>query len=350
MSSHKVPMTYVRLGKSGLKVSRIILGCMSYGKKYWYDWVLDEEEGIKHIKEAFALGINTFDTANVYSFGESEKILGKAVKEIGAPRSSFVIMTKLNGTVLPEDAPMDAKTGTVNPEEYGYINYGGLCRKHIFESVKASLERLQMDYIDVLQCHRFDPNTPIEETMRALHDVVQAGYVRYIGMSSCYAWQFHIMQNYAINNNLTPFISMQNFHSLIYREEEREMTPLCEHLGVGTIPWSPLSRGLLSRPRKDKESTHRGKADPWNSILHPAEDRNLLIIDRVEEIANKKGVSMSQVALAWLMQKSPVAAPIVGTTSLEHLRDMIKAINVKLDEEEVKYLEELYTSRTIVGH
>ncbi|KAG8835471.1 hypothetical protein FRC17_003038 [Serendipita sp. 399] len=286
----------IRLGKSGLKVSRIILGCMTYGTKSWYGWVLEEEEGIKHIKEAFALGINTFDTANVYSFGESEKILGKAVKEIGAPRSSFVILTKLNGTVLPEDAPEDAKKGTVNPEEYGYINYGGLSRKHIFESVQASLKRLQMDYIDVLQCHRFDPNTPIEETMRALHDVVQAGYVRYIGMSSCYAWQFHIMQNYAINNNLTPFISMQNFYSLIYREEEREMNPL------------------------------------------------------VEEIANKKGVSMSQIALAWVMQKSPVSAPIVGTTSLEHLRDMIKAVNVKLDEEEMKYLEELYASRSIVGH
>ncbi|KAG8800559.1 hypothetical protein FRB91_006016 [Serendipita sp. 411] len=350
MTSNKVPMTYVRLGKSGLKISKVILGCMSYGKKSWQNWVLEEEEAITHIKEAFSLGINTFDTANVYSLGESERILGKAVKEIGAPRSSFVILTKVYGVVPPEDAPADASDWSSDPELYGYPNYRGLSRKHIFESVKASLERLQMDYIDVLQCHRFDPNTPIEETMRALHDVVQAGYVRYIGMSSCYAWQLHAMQNYALNNNLTPFISMQNFHSLLYREEEREMNPLCEHLGIGTIPWSPLSRGLLSRPRKDKETTLRAKTDPWTSLLHSAEDRNLLIVDRVEEIAAKRGVSMSQVALAWLMQKTPVSAPIVGTTSLDHLRDMIKAVDVKLDADEIKSLEELYNSRAIVGH
>ncbi|KAG8822727.1 hypothetical protein FRC17_009481 [Serendipita sp. 399] len=354
----------IRLGKSGLKVSKIILGCMSYGKKSWADWVLDEEEGIKQITEAFKLGINvstlrvnpharthetrqTFDTANVYSLGESERILGKAMKAIGAPRSSFVVLTKVFFAVPPEGAPAEARN---DPEAFNLPNYRGLSRKHIFESIKASLERLQTDYVDVLQCHRFDPNTPIEETMQALHDVVKAGYARYIGMSSCHAWQFHMMQNYAINNKLTPFISMQNYHSLVYREEEREMNPLCEWLGVGTIPWSPLSRGILTRPRKDKGTTLRAKTDRFTSMLQKDEDPNLVVVDRVEEIASKKGISMAQVALAWVMQKSPVAAPIVGTTNMEHLLDMIKAVNVKLDEEEIKYLEECYTSKPVVGH
>ncbi|KIM32299.1 hypothetical protein M408DRAFT_62908 [Serendipita vermifera MAFF 305830] len=179
---------------------------------------------------------------------------------------------------------------------------------------------------------------------------VQAGYARYIGMSSCAAWQFHMMQNYAINNKLTPFISMQNYHSLIYREEEREMIPLCKHLGVGTIPWSPLSRGLLTRPRSDADSTVRSKADPYTKLLQKEDDPNMAIVDRVEGIAKKKGVSMSQIALAWLMTKEPVAAPIVGTTKLENLMDVIKSVEVKLDEEEIKYLEEIYTSKPVVGH
>lgn len=344
--AEKTQMKYVRLGKSGLKVSRIILGCMSYGKKSWADWVLEEEEGIRQIKEAYRLGINTFDTANVYSLGESERILGKAIKEIGAPRSSFVVLTKVYFCVPPEDAPYDARN---DPEDFGYVNYRGLSRKHIFESIKASLERLQMDYVDVLQCHRFDPDTPIEETMRALHDVVQAGYVRYIGMSSCYAWQFHMMQNYAINNNLTPFISMQNYHSLLYRQEEDEMLPTCRLFGVGTIPWSPLSRGVLSRPRKDRNATHRAKNDRWFSTLQKEEDPNMVIVDRVEEIANKRGITMTQVSLAWLLTQDPVAAPIVGTTNLSHLEDMIKAVNVKLDDEEIKYLEEKYAPKAKVG-
>lgn len=347
MSSTKVTMPYVRLGRSGLKVSRIVLGCMSYGSKSWQDWVLEEAEGIAHIKAAFAAGINTFDTANVYSNGESERILGKAIKEIGAPRSSFVILTKVYSQLLPEGAPKEARW---NPEQYGLVNTHGLSRKHIFESIKASLERLQLEYVDVLQCHRFDPDTPIEETMQALHDVVQAGYARYIGMSSCMAWQFHAMMNYAINNNLTPFISMQNYHSLLYREEEREMNAVCKYLGVGTIPWSPLSRGLLSRPRHTGESTLRGKTDPYTSMLQNNDDPNLAIINRVEEIAQKKGVSMSQVALAWVMAKDPVAAPIVGTTKMENLMDIIKSVEIKLDEDEMKYLEELYTTKPIVGH
>lgn len=347
MSATKPTLSYVRLGKSGLKVSRIILGCMSYGSKSWEEWVLEEKDGIEHIKAAFAAGVNTFDTANVYSNGESERILGKAIKEIGAPRSSFVILTKVCAPLIPDNVPKEA---VFNPEQYGLVNTYGLSRKHIFDSIKASLERLQLDYVDVFQCHRFDPETPIEETMQALHDVVQAGYARYIGMSSCAAWQFHLMQNYAIANRLTPFISMQNYHSLLYREEEREMDPVCSHFGVGTIPWSPLSRGLLSRPRDASGSTLRAKTDSYTAVVQKTDDPNLAIIDRVEELAKKKNVSMSQIALAWLMAKDPVAAPIVGTTKMENLMDVIKSVEVKLDDEEMKYLEELYTPKPIVTH
>ncbi|PVG01040.1 Aldo/keto reductase [Serendipita vermifera] len=340
-------MTYVRLGKSGLKVSRIILGCMSYGTKSWREWVLEGDEGVAQIKAAFEAGINTFDTANVYSNGESERILGRALKEIGAPRASYVVLTKVYFPMFPEDANAAARQ---KPEEHGIVNWDGLSRKHIFDSVKASLERLQLDYVDVLQCHRFDDNTPIEETMVALHDVVKAGLARYIGMSSCYAWQFHMMQNYAINNKLTPFISMQNYHSLLYREEEREMLPVCKLFGVGTIPWSPLSRGLLSRPVSSHQDTVRANTDPFIRVLHKENDPNFATISRVEEIAKKKGVSMSQIALAWLLTKDPVAAPIVGTTKMEHLTDMIKAVNVSLTPDEIQYLEESYVPQRIAGH
>jgi aryl-alcohol dehydrogenase-like predicted oxidoreductase len=208
----KLKVPYVRLGKSGLKVSKIILGTMQYGSSDWQKWVLGEEEAIKHIKYAYEAGIQTFDTANVYSNGLSEIILGKAIKQLNLPRDEIVVMTKLYATVAREYGTNFISNGQ-NPDDHRYINQHGLSRKHIFESIKHSLERLQLDYVDLLQCHRFDPDTPIEETMQALHDVVQAGYVRYIGMSSCYAWQFHAMQNYAINNKLTPFISMQNHYS-----------------------------------------------------------------------------------------------------------------------------------------
>ncbi|CAE6444042.1 unnamed protein product [Rhizoctonia solani] len=220
-------MTYTRLGSSGLKISKIILGCMSYGTPEWQGWVLNEEEGIKHIKAAYDAGIQTFDTANVYSNGLSEIILGKAIKQHKLPRDEIVIMTKVCFPVSPEYGMNGAGLGGTDEQRdaSGLLNQYGLSRKHIFESIKHSLERLQLDYVDVFQCHRFDYNTPIAETMQALHDVVKAGYARYIGMSSCYAYQFHAMQNYAIANKLTPFISMQNHYSLIYREEEREMMP-----------------------------------------------------------------------------------------------------------------------------
>ncbi|RDX41306.1 Aldo/keto reductase [Polyporus arcularius HHB13444] len=340
MASKK--MTYVRLGNSGLKVSRIILGCMSYGDPRWSAWVLPEEEAVKHIKFAYDHGITTFDTANVYSHGQSEIILGKAIKQYELPRDELVILTKVYFPVSKDPGVHIPQ----NPEEVGVINQHGLNRKHIFDSVKASLKRLQLDYIDVLQCHRFDYTTPIEETMQALHDVVKAGYVRYIGMSSCHAYQFHQMQNYAINNNLTPFISMQNHYSLIYREEEREMFPTLKMFGVGSIPWSPLGRGLLTRPPgqdSTRENSDRMMARHKNDVVP-------VIRTRVEELSKRKGVSMAQISLAWILSKPGVTAPIVGTTSLEKLQDLLAALDVKLSEEDVKFLEEEYKPLPVAGH
>ncbi|EKM52798.1 uncharacterized protein PHACADRAFT_261431 [Phanerochaete carnosa HHB-10118-sp] len=339
-------MQYVRLGNSGLKVSKIILGCMSYGLKGWQEWVLDEEEAIEHIKFAHDNGIQTFDTANVYSNGHSEIILGNAIRKLNLPREELVIMTKLNGAVSPDPNINIIRSGK-KPADYGIINQRGLNRKHVFDSVKASLKRLQVDYIDLLQCHRFDYMTPIEETMQALHDVVKAGYVRYIGMSSCYAYQFHAMQNYAINNKLTPFISMQNHHNLLYREEEREMFPTLKMFGVGAIPWSPLARGALTRPISDK-STSRAQTDRMINGYTGAGSPE--IIRRVEELASKKGATMAQIALAWSLAKEDVTAPIVGTTKLDSLKELIVAVDIKLTEEEVKYLEEPYQPMTIFGH
>ncbi|KAI0033122.1 NADP-dependent oxidoreductase domain-containing protein [Vararia minispora EC-137] len=340
----KVP--YVRLGKSGLKVSKIILGCMSYGAPEALAWCLPEKEGIEHIKFAYENGIQTFDTANVYSNGESERILGKAIKELGLPRDEIVVMTKLFGTVARTHAE-PRYFGTNDADKNGYVNQHGLSRKHIFESVRHSLDRLQLDYVDLLQCHRFDPDTPIEETMQALHDVVQLGWVRYIGMSSCFAWQFSVMQNYAINNKLTPFISMQNHYSLLYREEEREMMPTLKHFGVGSIPWSPLARGMLTRPVGN--ATTRSGTDAWATpyLTKPGSED---IVKRVEEIAKKHGATMAQVALAWTFVKDPVTAPIVGTTSLDKLKDLIGALDVKLSDEDIKYLEEPYKPQEVFGH
>ncbi|KAI0355229.1 Aldo/keto reductase [Trametes cingulata] len=338
-------MEYVRLGNSGLKVSKIILGCMSYGSPEWQEWVLGEEEAIKHIKFAYEHGIQTFDTANAYSNGLSEIVLGKAIKQLNLPREELVIMTKLYSPV-PKDHGVYVWTPDFNPREHGIINQQGLNRKHIFDSVKASLERLQVDYIDLLQCHRFDYETPIEETMQALHDVVKAGYVRYIGMSSCWAYQFHQMQNYAITHNLTPFISMQNHYSLIYREEEREMFPTLKSFGVGAIPWSPLGRGLLTRPLK--QETLRGKTDGFLAALNTSSLPD--IVGRVEELAKKKGASMAQIATAWILAKPGVTAPIIGTTSLKNLEDILGALDVKLTEEEIKFLEEPYKPTNVLGH
>ncbi|KAJ3482871.1 hypothetical protein NLI96_g6682 [Meripilus lineatus] len=292
------------------------------------------------------------------------------IKQLNLPRDEIVVMTKVYFPLGKTYGDNIIATGK-KPDEVGLINQHGLSRKvpfrlpqfswnlrqhfpkHIFDSVKHSLERLQLDYIDVLQCHRFDYNTPIEETMQALHDVVQAGYVRYIGMSSCYAYQFHAMQNYAISNKLTPFISMQNHYSLIYREEEREMYPTLKMFGVGSIPWSPLARGLLTRPLSAQST--RGETDcVFNSsnrfIKNYQSDATTEIINRVEEIAKKRGISMAQVAVAWCLSKEGVTAPIVGTTKLENLQDIIDALEVKLTDEEIKHLEDAYKTRAVLGH
>ncbi|RSH94635.1 hypothetical protein EHS25_004439 [Saitozyma podzolica] len=300
-------MKYVRLGKSGLKVSQIILGCMSYGvrrpKDNW-TWVLEEEEALKHLKHAYDAGINAFDTADTYSQGNSERILGKFLREYNIPRESVVLMTK---TFMEW-----GNAASYGPA--GFVNNSRLSRKRIFASVKASLERLGTDYIDVFQ---------IEETMQALHDIVQAGYARYIGMSSCYAWQFQLMQQYAIQNRLTPFISMQNFHNAMYREEEREMMPMLQHFGVGSIPWSPLGGGFLCRPADAEITTDRGKA-----YARPLSAPTKAIISVIQSIAESRNVSMAQVALAWSLSKPSVSAPIVGTTSLEKLDDLIRVASL----------------------
>ncbi|KAB5589302.1 Aryl-alcohol dehydrogenase [Ceratobasidium theobromae] len=342
-------MTYTRLGRSGLKVSRIILGLMSYGTPEWQAWVLNEEEGLKHIKAAYDAGIQTFDTANVYSNGLSEIILGKAIKKFNLPRDEIVVMTKLYFPVAKTYGGAPNIGGTdAELDAAGFVNQYGLGRKHIFESIKSSLERLQLDYVDVLQCHRFDPNTPIAETMQALHDVVKAGYARYIGMSSCYAYQFHAMQNYAIANNLTPFISMQNHYSLVYREEEREMMPTLKMFGVGATPWSPLARGRLARPLS--QQTARSNKDTWMGVSNKYSEAENEIINRVEALATAKGVSMAQISVAWMLSKDEVAAPIVGVTNWNNLEDLVGAVHVKLTAEEIKSLEEPYLPQQISGH
>ncbi|KNZ71972.1 Putative aryl-alcohol dehydrogenase [Termitomyces sp. J132] len=361
---------------------------MQYGTSKWQEWVLSEEEAIEHIKLAYDAGIQTFDTANVYSNGLSEIILGKAIKQLQLPREEIVILTKVYFTVAREYATNLVATGE-KPEDLGYVNQRGLNRKHIFDSVKASLQRLGVEYIDVLQCHRFDYETPIEETMQALHDVVKAGYVRYIGMSSCHAYQCtspsllldsrlttslsqstkcKSFTDYAITHNLTPFISMQNHHSILYREEEREMFLLLL-FGVGAIPWSPLARGLLTRPMR--EQTKRGGTDRFlHHYLKAAGTPE--IVKRVEDLATQKGLSMAQIAVMWSLSKEGVTAPIVGTTSIKNLEELIErgvvrvhttisyvsygfdilfsVAHMKLTEEEVKYLEEPYVAQAVIGH
>ncbi|KAI9636439.1 NADP-dependent oxidoreductase domain-containing protein [Dioszegia hungarica] len=316
-------MSYVNLGKSGLKVSKLILGVMTYGSGQ--DWMIpDHEEGIRQMKYAYDQGINTFDTANTYSAGESEIILGKFLKKHEIPRESVVILTK---TFNPDDS---------DGGPAGLVNQKGLSRKRIFASVKRSLERLQLDYVDVLQCHRFDYDTPIEETMQALHDLVQQGLVHYIGMSSCWAWQMQLMQQYAINNRLTPFISMQNQHSAMYREEEREMMPMLKHFGVGVIPWGPMGGGLLCRPFQEMDSTTRA-----SQLTSQPGDK--LVINAIEKIANDRQVPMAAVALAWSLQSPWVTAPIVGVRSTERLDELIGALELKLTDEERKSIDDGYS-------
>jgi 1-deoxyxylulose-5-phosphate synthase len=322
-------MDYTNLGKTGLKVSRICLGMMSYGSPQWRDWVLDEAASRPIVQRAVELGINFFDTADMYSLGVSEEITGKLLKEF-MRRDETVIATKVFN-------PMSDKP-----------NRGGLSRKHIFDGVADSLKRLQTDYIDLYQIHRFDYETPIEETLEALHDLVKAGYVRYIGASSMFAYQFAKSLYKADLHHWTRFVSMQNHYNLLYREEEREMMKLCQEEGVGVIPWSPLARGYLTRRPQDKEGTTRGQSDTYAKQLYNTSDVN--IINRVVDTAEKHGVKPARVALAWMLSKPFITAPIIGATKMYQLEDAVSALGLKLNHDEIKFLEEPYQPRPISGH
>lgn len=329
-------MQYQRLGNSGLQVSRIILGCMTYGNPNWEGspWVLDEEQSLPLLKKAYDVGINTFDTANTYSNGKSERILGKMLAKYNIPRSRVVIMTKVYYPVL-EDDPNARPNPAIN--DGPLVNQMGLSRKHIFDAVQGSLRRLKTDYIDVLQLHRLDTETPPEEIMRALHDLVQMGKVRYLGASSMYCWQFARLQYLAKMNRWTPFVSMQGLYNLLYREEEREMNPFCKAEGIGLIPWSPLARGLLARPWQEKSarSDQDQKTKRWF-----VGDQNEIIVARVEELAHQKGCAMSSVAMAWLLKKG--CCPIVGVNSIQRIEASLESLEIELTSEEVKLLEEFY--------
>lgn len=326
-------MDYVRLGKTGLKVSRICLGAMTYGSPKWRDWVLDEDASRPFIKRALEAGINFFDTADMYSVGASEEVLGRALKDFGPSRENMVVATKV-----------------FNPMGEG-PNERGLSRKHIMHAIDNSLRRLGMDYVDLYQIHRFDYGTPIEETIEALHDVVKAGKARYIGASSMFAWQFAKYLSTASAMGKTKFVSMQNHYNLVYREEEREMMPLCRAEGIGVIPWSPLARGFLAgnRRRQDKGETTRAKSDEFAHRLY-YNDGDFKVVDRVSEIAAKRGVPNAQVALAWLLAQPGVTSPIVGASKPNHLDDAIAATELKLSEDEIKALKEPYTPHPVLGH
>jgi aryl-alcohol dehydrogenase-like predicted oxidoreductase len=325
-------MKYVNLGHTGLKLSRICLGCMAYGDptKGFHSWVLNEEASQPFFRRAIEAGINFFDTANIYSDGASEEITGRALKRF-ARREEAVIATKVHGAMRPDDP-----------------NGRGLSRKAILHEIDASLSRLGTDYVDLYQIHRYDPDTPIEETLEALHDVVKAGKARYIGASSMWAWQF--MQALALQraNGWARFASMQNFLNLLYREEEREMLPLCRDQGVGVIPWSPLARGRLARPMG--EATQRSETDRFGAYLFKnTEEADRRVIERVGEIAAERGLPRAQIALAWVLAKPGVTAPIVGATKLEQIDDAVAAIGLALSAEEIARLEEPYIPHAVVG-
>lgn len=333
MNRKKSEMEYNRLGKTGLVVSRICLGMMSYGDPNWRDWVLSYDDGKDIVQRAVEAGINFFDTADIYSIGVSEEVTGRYMGDFFNSRDEYVLATKVFN-------PLGNKP-----------NQGGLSRKHIMEAVDASLKRLNMDYIDLYQIHRWDYNTPIEETMEALHDVVKAGKVRYIGASSMFAWQFSKAQYTADLHGWTRFVTMQNHYNLIYREEEREMNPLCSDMGVGLIPWSPLARGFLAgnRTRDKSGETTRAKSDDFARHLYFTEV-DFDIVDRCKELGEKYSKSSAQIALAWMLHKSNIAAPIIGATKIKHLDESIEAVDIKLAEEDIQYLEELYVPKPILGH
>jgi 1-deoxyxylulose-5-phosphate synthase len=326
-------MDYVRLGRAGLKVSRICLGTMTYGSPQWRPWVLDEAASRPFIARAIELGITFFDTADMYSRGESERVLGRALKAL-APRDQIVIATKAFYPVT--DGP----------------NAKGLSRKHLVEAIDASLQRLGTDYVDLYQIHRFDYETPIDETLEALHDIVKAGKARYIGASSMFAWQFMKMLATSDAHGWTRFVSMQNHYNLVYREEEREMLPLCREEGIGVIPWSPLARGFLSgnRKRGDRQAdTVRSRTDEYARELYSS-DTDYTIAERLVSLAGRRGVKPAQLALAWLLAKPAVTAPIVGASTLSHLDDAVAAVETRLTAEELTFLEEPYRPLAVLGH
>ena len=325
-------MDYVRFGKTGMKVSKLCLGCMTYGSSKWRDWVLDEEASRPFIRSALERGINFFDTADVYSVGASEEVLGRAIKEF-AKRSEVVIATKVFN-----------KMG-LGP------NAAGLSRKHIVEGIDASLKRLGTDYVDLYQIHRFDPDTPIEETVEALSDVVRAGKALYVGASSMWTWQFARMIAVARESRDAEFVSMQNFYNLVYREEEREMMKFCADQGIAVIPWSPLARGFLAGSGLGAQaSTVRARSDAYARELGIGSRQDEAIRRRVGDVADKFGVKPAIVALAWVLSKPYVTAPIVGASKPHHLDDAIAALSLKLDARTIARLEEPYHPKAVVGH
>jgi aryl-alcohol dehydrogenase (NADP+) len=325
-------MIYMNLGDTGLNVSRICLGMMTYGSSKWRDWVLDEEESRPFIQRALELGINFFDTADIYSLGISEEITGRALRDF-ARREEVVIATKVFFPL--NEGP----------------NQGGLSRLHIMNAIDASLRRLGTDYVDLYQIHRLDPETPIEETLEALHDVVKAGKARYIGASSMYAWQFARCLYLADLHGWTRFVAMQNHYNLVYREEEREMLPLCRAEGVGVIPWSPLARGFLAgnRSQEDLGSTTRAKSDEFAHSMY-YQDTDFQIVDRVVDLAERRGVTPAQIALAWMLGQEGITAPIIGASKMPHLEQAVAALEIELTEDERAYLDELYQPHPVLGH
>jgi 1-deoxyxylulose-5-phosphate synthase len=325
-------MEYVNLGSTGLKVSRICLGTMTYGSKKWREWVLEEVDAGPFYRRAIEAGINFFDTADIYSVGVSEEITGRALKQYGPSRDQVVIATKVFN-------PMGSDP-----------NQRGLSRKHILHAVDESLRRLQTDYIDLYQIHRFDPHTPIEETLEALDTVVRSGKALYIGASSMPAWRFLKMLETSDRMGLARFVTMQNHYNLVYREEEREMIPLCLEEGVGLIPWSPLARGFLAgnRSQENRGETVRAKTDDFAHKLY-YRPSDFTVVDRISEIAKKRGVQNAQIALAWILSKPGVSAPIIGASKMDHLDQAIAALDIHLDESEIKALEEPYEPHPVLG-
>ena len=326
-------MEYVNLGSTGLKVSRICLGTMTYGSKKWREWVLEEQESRPFIRRALELGINFFDTADMYSVGVSEEILGRALKEFGPGRDRVVIATKVYNPM--GDDP----------------NQRGLSRKHIMHAIDDSLLRLGTDYVDLYQIHRFDYETPIEETLEALDDVVKSGKALYLGASSMFAWQFTKMLYQADAMGLTRFVTMQNHYNLVYREEEREMIPLCRDEKIGLIPWSPLARGFLAGNRKKEDfgDTLRAKTDAYAQGLYYQES-DFEVVKRVGEIAAEHQVNHAQIALAWVLAQPGVTSPIIGASKMQHLEDAVAGLSIKLDPEELQALADPYQPHKVLGH